>query len=89
MKKLFELGFVFAVVACLTGCIEVTRGYKSTTLIKVEGESSSKFTASPELTISADKDYSDLLKANTDASQNKAGSTPAPQTTPEEKKEDK
>lgn len=86
MKKLVELGFIFAVVACLTGCIEVTRGYRATTFVKVEGESTSKFTASPELTVSADKDYSDLLKANTDASQNKSGSTTEPQPTPEENK---
>lgn len=73
--------FIILLTACflcigLTGCIEITRGYKSQVSIKVEGESTSAYTSNPKLQLSADKDYSDLIRANTDASQNKS-ETPA------------
>ena len=69
MKKIFKLGFIFLIVSCLTGCIEVTRGYKSTVFMMVEGESKSTYTASPTLDVNADKKYSDAFKADANAGQ--------------------
>ncbi len=39
--------------------------------MKVEGESKSTYTASPNLNVNADKDYKDSFKTNTDASEGK------------------
>lgn len=72
MKKFFELCFIFVLLVCFTGCIEVTRGYRHTVFMKVEGESKSSYAASPALDINADKEYSDAFKSDTDASQNKS-----------------
>ena len=72
MKKVL---FGIIVATALTGCIEVTRGYKSTVFMKVEGESKSTYTASPKLDVNADKEYSDAFKAKADLSEN--NNTPA------------
>ena len=71
-----NLVFIICAIVLFTGCIEVTRGYKSTVFMKVEGESKSTYTASPTLDVNADKEYSDAFKTNADASQNKT-TTPA------------
>ncbi len=68
MKKVLY-GIIAATI--FAGCIEVTRGYKSTVIMKVEGESKSTYTASPNLNVNADKDYKDSFKTNTDASEGK------------------
>ena len=68
---------VFAMALCAllcTGCIDVIRGYKSFTYIKVDGESKMAYTANPEMTVAADKDYTDSFKTNTDVSSSKSTS---------------
>ena len=81
MKKFFGLLFILFIVVSLTGCIEVTRGYKHTVFMMVEGESQSTYTASPKLDVNADKKYSDAFKSDADISENKSetkeGETPA------------
>ena len=72
MKKFFGLLFILFIVVSLTGCIEVTRGYKHTVFMMVEGESKSSYTASPKLDVNADKKYSDAFKSDADVSENKS-----------------
>ena len=71
MKNIILICFTCVLCSIITGCIEVTRGYKSQVSIRVEGESTSSYSANPKLSITADKEYSDLIKSNADVSSNK------------------
>jgi len=62
MKNLF-----ITVLASLLmiGCVEVTRGYKSVTIIMTKDKSTSSCEATSELAVAADKEYSDAFKVST------------------------
>ena len=65
MKRIILLAMCLA-AAMLTSCLDVIRGNKTIVYLKADMESTVKFQSDPEVTVAADKNYSDAFKADMD-----------------------
>ena len=71
MKRIIILAACFATFVAFTGCIDIVRGAKNITYIKADMESQVRLNPTSEVTVAADKNYSDAFKADATAPEEK------------------